>query len=682
MYKSIYIPVDNSDHSNRAIDVGVMLAKHFGARVIGSHAYAAKMHDKRFKQMEAGLPEEYHDEKELERQRKIHDSLITRGLQIITDCYLDVVEKKCNTENVAFEESAPEGRNFQVLVQDIEEHKYDLVVMGALGLGAVRDSLLGSVCERTVRRVRHSDIFVVKDLQPMDATAKIVVALDGSGHSYGGLKTALEMARALGCAVEAVSAFDPYFHYAAFNSIAGVLSEEAGKVFRFKEQEKLHEEIIDSGLAKIYQAHLDIGKQVAEAEGTKIRTTLLDGKAFERILQYVKRERPWLLVVGRIGVHSDETMDIGSNAENLLRMAPCNVLISNRVFVPPIDTTAQYTIAWTEEALRRMDRVPVFARGVAKTAIYRYAVEKGHTIVSNEVVDAALGHILPPGAMEAMKAMGRVLDQNQIDRDRMEASDAVMEDLVGGPSAKMVGEIGEITAAPRTYDERRNLDYYVCEGCGYLAKGDQPVKCPICAGEGGAFKLIDKSVIQAAAKAEGGIEVETAYDDVQIEWTSDAKAKLRLVPSGYMRRRAKAVIEKSARKMGLRTITSEFAMKVIKEYAEEVAWKDELLAAIPKEETVAGPGGLEWTRDARERLEKVPTGYMRDCTQSLIEQHARSKGAIAITLQIANEGIESAKTQMEEAMKHPEKLQEIVGRLMGNRNAAPVNATEAAKNGH
>jgi hypothetical protein len=25
------------------------------------------MHDKRFKQMEAGLPEEYHDEKELER---------------------------------------------------------------------------------------------------------------------------------------------------------------------------------------------------------------------------------------------------------------------------------------------------------------------------------------------------------------------------------------------------------------------------------------------------------------------------------------------------------------------------------------------------------------------------------------------------------------------------------------
>ena len=79
MYKTIYIPVDNSDHSNTAVDVGVEFAKTFGSKIVGSHVYAAKMHDKRFKQMEAGLPEEYHDEKELDRQRQIHDSLITRG---------------------------------------------------------------------------------------------------------------------------------------------------------------------------------------------------------------------------------------------------------------------------------------------------------------------------------------------------------------------------------------------------------------------------------------------------------------------------------------------------------------------------------------------------------------------------------------------------------------------------
>ena len=57
MYKTIYIPVDNSDHSNMAVDLGIELAKTFGSKIVGSHVYAAKMHDKRFKQMEAGLPE-------------------------------------------------------------------------------------------------------------------------------------------------------------------------------------------------------------------------------------------------------------------------------------------------------------------------------------------------------------------------------------------------------------------------------------------------------------------------------------------------------------------------------------------------------------------------------------------------------------------------------------------------
>ena len=45
MYKTIYIPVDNSDHSNTAVDVGVHMAKIFGSKIVGSHVYAAKMHE-------------------------------------------------------------------------------------------------------------------------------------------------------------------------------------------------------------------------------------------------------------------------------------------------------------------------------------------------------------------------------------------------------------------------------------------------------------------------------------------------------------------------------------------------------------------------------------------------------------------------------------------------------------
>src|SRR2546428_6725307 len=647
MYKTIYVPVDNSDYSNMALDVGVLLAKTFGAKLVGSHVYAAKMHDKRFKQMEAGLPEEYHDENELERQRQIHDSLITRGLQIITDSYLDIVDKKAAEANIPVERRSLEGRNFKVLVEDINTNAYDLVMMGARGVGAVKDSVLGGVTERVVRRVRTSDILVIKNTQPMNG-GSIVVALDGSHFSFGGLKTALVLGKALNRPVEAVSAFDPYFHYAAFHSISGVLNEEAGKVFRFKEQEKLHEEIIDSGLAKIYQAHLDIGREIAQAEGQDIKTTLLDGKAFEKVLQYVRRENPWMLVMGRIGVHSDDDMDIGSNTENLLRTVDCHVMISNKKSVPPIDQQAEYTIAWTEEALRRMERVPVFARGVAKTAIHRYAIEKGHTIISNSVVDAAVGHILPKGAMEAMKQHAATLDAQGIDRNAMKADDGVARDMMGstlsGMMAGIVEEKPAVSPGTQAYLDRMNQSYWLCSRCGYTANGDQPVACPICKAGAAKFKLIDRSMFQAAAKTEATLEIELAYDDAAMSSTKDAKEAIRAVPAGFQRRRCKAKIEKIARKMGMTTITLEFAKPYIDEAASEEytpIFANKGTGAFPPPEKTEAPqpavppgSRFAWTSDAVARLERAPAGYMRDCTRALIEKHAEKISATTITYEI------------------------------------------------
>ena len=677
MYKTIYIPVDNSDHSNVAVDLGVKLAQEFGSKIVGSHVYAAKMHDKRFKQMEAGLPEEYHDEKELDRQRKIHDSLITRGLQIITDSYLDYVDKKCTESNLPLERRSLEGRNWKVLAEDINTNAYDLTIMGSLGVGAVKDSVIGSNTERVLRRVRNSDMFIVKDLKPMNG-GKIVVAVDGSPYSFGGLKTGLAMGKALNKPVEAISAFDPYFHYAAFHSISGVLNEEAGKVFRFKEQEKLHEEVIDSGLAKIYQSHLDISREIAQEEGSDIRTTLLDGKAFEKVLQYVRKEKPWLLIVGRIGVHSDDDMDIGSNTENLLRAVSCNVLISNKRFVPPIDTQAEYTIAWTEEALLRMEKVPVFARGVAKTAIHRYAIEKGHTIISNSVVDNAIGDILPKGAMDAMKALGGQLDEAGIDRNQMQADDAVATDLMGSTLSGMVNQVVEekepsanpaVSPSTQSYLDRMAQPYYVCDGCGYIGKGTQPVKCPICGGAGDGFKTVDKSMFDAAAKQEGVLETQMAYDDVPMQWTKDAKEAIRAVPAGFQRRRAKAKIEKTARKLGMTTITLEYASPMIDEAASEdytpIFANKETDAEPPAPETAPLPDSpYDWEPEALQRLERAPEGFMRDCTRALIIKHAEKLGTTHITIEVANEGIEQAKHTMEEAMKSGN-VKEIIAKLTG-----------------
>ncbi len=119
--RSIYVPVDNSDYSNQAVARAVEIGRAFESRMVGSHVYAARMHDYRFKQMEYTLPEEYLEENELERQRKIHDSLITMGLELISDCYLEHMDRQCKEQGLAFEPRTMDGKHHVEILKDLEQ---------------------------------------------------------------------------------------------------------------------------------------------------------------------------------------------------------------------------------------------------------------------------------------------------------------------------------------------------------------------------------------------------------------------------------------------------------------------------------------------------------------------------------------------------------------------------------
>ena len=96
MYKKILLCLDNSPHSTTAIDFALTISKETEATVTGCHVYAAKLHDSRFAEMESGLPERYQNPEELERQRVIHDDLITKGLLAISDSYMGVLINRAN----------------------------------------------------------------------------------------------------------------------------------------------------------------------------------------------------------------------------------------------------------------------------------------------------------------------------------------------------------------------------------------------------------------------------------------------------------------------------------------------------------------------------------------------------------------------------------------------------------
>ncbi|HVC24063.1 MAG TPA: universal stress protein [Candidatus Dormibacteraeota bacterium] len=522
MYRKLYLPLDNSDHSVAASQVAIRLAKASGAEIIGSHVYAARLHDYRFKQMEYTLPEEYQDEAELERQRKIHDSLITTGLQLISDSYLDETQKRCLEQGIQFTPKTFDGKNWEVLVKDINESDYDLVLMGACGLGQVKETQIGTCVDRVVRRA-HRDTLVVRHREGREPfQGPIVVAIDGSPQSFAGLRTALELGRMLDLPVEAVSVYDPYLHYVLFNGIVGVLSEKASKVFRFKEQEALHEEIIDTGLAMIYSSHLKVARDVAKAEGVDLPITLLDGKAFEQVLRYVREKDASLLVCGRIGVHSDQGMDLGGNTENLLRLAPCSVLLSSRTYVPPIDVRGAASVVWTPEANSVIERIPCSAQGLSRTAVLRWAMERGHSIISQDIVTAALGDILPPEASVA----------------------------IGVP-------------VPERNGAAVDFEVNVCRDCGYTARGVLPVVCPVCGGPPEQFSRVDHRGLMEAAADEGEVTEELTFDNRKIGWSNDARTLLHEMPAGYLRRRIKAKVEKVARTRRLSVVTLQVAAPLI-----------------------------------------------------------------------------------------------------------------------
>ncbi|MBI2529374.1 MAG: universal stress protein, partial [Candidatus Rokubacteria bacterium] len=522
--------MDNSEHANRAIELAVELAGACGAKLTGVHVYAGGLHDTRFKQMEYTLPARYRQETELERQRAVHDSLIRMGLRLIADSYLDAMAGRAAAAGLTLERKTFDGKHHRVLLEDARRAGYDLVVLGALGMGAVKDSLLGSVAERVVRGTA-ADTLVVKTLDPAAAgRGAIVVGLDGSAQAFHGLRLGLALGRALGHPVEAVAVYDPYLHYTLFKSLVGVLSAEAAQVFRFAEQEALHEEIIDSGLARIYQTHLDTGRRLAAAEGGTLTTTLLAGKCFEKLLQHCRASQPWLLILGRAGAHSDEAEGaLGSNSETLVRLAPCNVLLTGGRFTPPQELLAEETVAWTAEAEARMAAVPRPVQGVARAAVLRYATEQGHTVVTSSVIDAAMAHGMPGRGPAQLRAMA-----------------------LGVAAAAIRARGAEATA--------------VCGTCGYAARGPEPaVTCPVCGGGADRFRVIDAAALEAAAARQGGAQVEEPLPGIAVRWAAEARAALGRIPDAALRRLAQARVEKHARSRRLPVITLEAALPLIEE---------------------------------------------------------------------------------------------------------------------
>ena len=432
MYREVLVPVDNSEPSRWAVDRAIELCGRTGGRITGNHVYAARLHDVRFRQLETGLPAQFQTPEEIKRQRKVHDKLIEKGLQLISDSFLDQTERRCQAAGVPLTRQLLEGINHEEIVREANggrgrlpsligfdpniAHKYDggstvrsdvrlgadgrivgedesqdekltgssgraydLLAMGAHGIGRQPYSQLGGVAARVLRQVER-DVLVVRDDRPFEG-GRWMVCVDGSSYAYKALRVALELAREYRATLFVCSAFDVEYHHVVFGNIKDVLSVQASRVFKFEEQEELHNNIIDKGLLKLCQANLKRAQVMADAyPDVEMQTQILIGKPFQCILQWVEEIDPTLLILARHGGHRIEGTDLGSQAENLVRLAPSNVLLAGTQDVRPdeipwMEEDGEQGIEWAPDAEVRILRVPPFALGIARKAVEEFVLD-------------------------------------------------------------------------------------------------------------------------------------------------------------------------------------------------------------------------------------------------------------------------------------------------------------------
>ena len=432
MYREIFVPVDNSGHSQWAVERAIEICHRSEGQITGNHVYAARLHDVRFRQLETGLPAQFQTDAEIKRQRKIHDKLIEKGLQLISDSFLDQTEKLCDKAGVPLTRQLLEGINYEeiiseanrgagrlpsligfdpniadkydggengrsdvllgedgrIVAEDEELDKklagesgrdYDLVTIGAHGIGQQPYSQMGGVVSRVLRKV-EKDTLLIRNDRPL-AEGRWMVCVDGSSYAYKAVRVALEMAREFGAKLYVCSAFDVEYHHVVFGNIKDVLSAQAAKVFKFEEQEELHNNIIDKGLLKLCQANLKRAEIMAnEFPDVEIETQILIGKPFQCILQWAEEVDPSLLILARHGGHRIDDTDMGSQAENLCRLSPTNVLLIGTTDVRPddipwIEEDGEKGLEWAPDAEVRILRVPPFALGIARKAVEEFVME-------------------------------------------------------------------------------------------------------------------------------------------------------------------------------------------------------------------------------------------------------------------------------------------------------------------
>ena len=141
---------------------------------------------------------------------------------------------------------------------------------------------------------------------------RILVPYDGSSTSESGLQEATRLAKLCGARIRVVHLIDDLTFATGFESGA-IYASDVLPAMR-----KIGTETLDRARAKVAAAGVDVDTQLIENTGPRIA---------ERVVELAQGWRADLIVIGTHGRRGTARLFMGSDAEQILRIAPVPVLL-------------------------------------------------------------------------------------------------------------------------------------------------------------------------------------------------------------------------------------------------------------------------------------------------------------------------------------------------------------------
>ena len=212
-----------------------------------------------------------------------------------------------------------DGVPAEEIVRAAREKKADLIALSTHGRSGAFRLVAGSVAEEVLRRA-DVPVLVTRPSTVIQESRRIVVALDGSDRSEAILPDVELLARKLEAEVHVI---------------------------------RVVQLVIAAGMGEVPVAlppedpmpYLKGVVRRLEAAGLKATAVALEGGAADAILRYVEEASASLLCMATHGRSGLTRLMLGSVAEEVLRKAPCPVLLRRSVAAAPAPKAAATTAA-------------------------------------------------------------------------------------------------------------------------------------------------------------------------------------------------------------------------------------------------------------------------------------------------------------------------------------------------